>query len=44
VVKYILNQKEHHKKRNFKTEYLSILRDNKIDYNEKYLFTDLLDA
>ncbi|TCD08376.1 IS200/IS605 family transposase [Pedobacter frigidisoli] len=44
VVKYILNQKEHHKKKDFKTEYISILRDNKIDYDDKYLFKDLLDT
>jgi len=38
VVKYILNQKEHHKKRTFKEEYLSLLKKFEIDYNEKYLF------
>lgn len=44
VVKYILNQKEHHKKKNFKTEYLAILKDNKIEHDEKYTFKDLLDT
>ena len=38
VAKYILNQAEHHKKRTFKEEYLSILQKQKIDYDEKYLF------
>jgi len=38
VVKYILNQEEHHKKKTFKEEYLDILRKFEIDYNEKYLF------
>ena len=37
VVKYILNQEEHHKKKTFKEEYLDILRKFGIDYNEKYL-------
>ena len=39
VVKYILNQAEHHKKVSFKDEYISILKKYKIDYDEKYLFT-----
>jgi hypothetical protein len=34
VSKYVLNQKDHHKKRTFKEEYLSILRKNGIDYGE----------
>ncbi len=38
VVKYILNQEEHHKKRSFKDEYLEILRKNDLKYNDKYLF------
>ena len=38
VVKYILNQEEHHKKKSFKDEYLKILKQNSIEYNEKYLF------
>jgi len=38
VVKYILNQEEHHKKKTFKEEYLDILRKFEIDCNEKYLF------
>jgi putative transposase len=43
VVKYILNQKEHHAKTSFKDEYLKILKDNNIEYDEKYTFHDLLD-
>ncbi|MCR4032483.1 MULTISPECIES: IS200/IS605 family transposase [Flavobacterium] len=38
VVKYILNQKEHHKKQTFKDEYLSFLEKFEIEYDEKYLF------
>ncbi|WP_291720916.1 IS200/IS605 family transposase [Bernardetia sp.] len=38
VVKYILNQPEHHKKRNFKEEYLLLLKKFEIEYDEKYLF------
>jgi len=38
VVKYILNQEEHHKKRTFKEEYLDMLQKFDVDYNEQYLF------
>jgi len=38
VAKYILYQHEHHRKRTFKDEYLSILRNLEIDYDDKYLF------
>jgi len=38
VAKYILNQKEHHKKQTFKDEYLEFLKKYEIEYNEKYLF------
>jgi putative transposase len=38
VIKYILNQEEHHKKSTFKEEYLQLLKDFEIEYDEKYLF------
>lgn len=38
VVKYILNQEEHHKKKTFREEYLDILRKNDIKYDDRYLF------
>ena len=38
VVKYILNQEEHHKKRTFKDEYLDFLKKFEIEYDEKYVF------
>jgi putative transposase len=38
VAKYILNQAEHHKKRSFKEEYLSILQKNEVEFDERYLF------
>ena len=44
VVKYILNQKQHHAKQTFRTEYLEMLKDYEIDYDEKYIFHDLLDG
>lgn len=38
VTKYILNQEEHHKKRNFREEYLDLLNKFEIDFKEEYLF------
>ena len=38
VVKYILNQEFHHRKRTFREEYLDILTRNEIDFDDQYLF------
>lgn len=38
VVKYILNQACHHKKKTFKDEYLDFLLKFEINYDEKYVF------
>ncbi len=38
VVKYILNQEEHHRKKTFKEEYLGFLEKFEIEYDSKYLF------
>lgn len=38
VVKYILNQEAHHKKRKFREEYLDMLRKAEIEFDEKYVF------
>lgn len=38
VIKYILNQEEHHKKRTFREEYLDFLVKFEIEYDTKYLF------
>ena len=42
VIKYILNQAAHHKRKTFQEEYVQFLKDFEIDYNKKYLF-DWLD-
>ena len=39
LAKYILNQEEHHKKQRFRDEYLALLEEFGINYDEKYLFT-----
>ena len=38
VIKYIIIQKEHHRAKPFKEEYLNLLNKFEIDYNERYLF------
>jgi REP element-mobilizing transposase RayT len=38
VVKYILNQEVHHKKKTFKQEYHELLMEFEISFEEKYLF------
>lgn len=38
VCKYILNQKDHHRKRTFREEYIDFLNKYKIEFNEHYLF------
>jgi putative transposase len=38
VVKYVLNQPEHHKKQTFKEEYLLFLEKFEVDYDPKYVF------
>jgi REP element-mobilizing transposase RayT len=43
VVKYIINQKIHHQKKTFREEYIGMLRDYHVDYDEKYVFHELLD-
>jgi REP element-mobilizing transposase RayT len=38
VYNYIKNQEEHHRKKSFREEYLELLKNFEIEYNEKYLF------
>lgn len=38
VIKYILRQEEHHKKKTFKEEYLKLLEIFNIQHEDKYLF------
>jgi REP element-mobilizing transposase RayT len=37
LIEYVKNQEEHHKKVSFKEEYIRLLKEHKIDFNEKYL-------
>jgi REP element-mobilizing transposase RayT len=38
VISYIQNQREHHRKQSFQEEYLRFLRENGIDYDERFLW------
>ena len=38
VIKYIMNQKTHHKNKTFKEEYLQFLRKFEIEFKDAYLF------
>jgi len=42
VFKYIQNQEEHHRKQNFEEEYVDLLKEFKVDYEEQYLFQHLV--
>jgi putative transposase len=44
VVKYILNQKEHHKKVSFRDEYQKMLQDFEVEFDEQYIFHELLEG
>lgn len=37
LIEYIKNQEAHHKVKNFKEEYISLLKEHGIDFEEKYL-------
>jgi putative transposase len=38
AVKYVMNQKVHHKTTSFKDEYIKILNKNGVEFQEEYLF------
>ena len=38
IIRYIQNQEQHHLKKTFKHEYLSMLRKFEIDFKEEYVF------
>ena len=38
LIRYINNQEQHHLKTKFKDEYIELMQQYNIDYNEKYLF------
>jgi putative transposase len=41
IFKYVQNQEEHHKTRSFRDEYLELLKEFKVTYDEQYIFQNL---
>jgi len=37
IIKYVMNQQEHHKRENFREEFIRLLKENGVDFDEKYL-------
>ena len=42
IYKYIQNQEAHHAKQTFKDEYLGLLKEFQIEYDEQYIFQELV--
>lgn len=38
LIQYIINQKRHHKRLTFKEEYMKLLKEHDIEFDERYLF------
>jgi len=38
VIKYIMNQENHHKEQTFREEYMEMLKNSEMEYDEKYIF------
>lgn len=41
VINYIENQEEHHKRKTFAEEYIKLLKQFHVDYDERYVFKDI---
>ena len=42
IYKYVQNQEEHHKKQSFRDEYVDLLKEFEIGYDEQYIFHDMI--
>lgn len=42
IYNYILNQEKHHQTQTFRKEYLDLLKEFEVDYDEQYIFQDLI--
>jgi putative transposase len=36
IIKYVMNQQEHHKKESFREEFIRLLEENDVEIDEKY--------
>jgi putative transposase len=42
VYKYIEQQEEHHQTKSFREEYIQLLKEFEVDYDEQYIFKELI--
>ncbi|MCO5236803.1 MAG: IS200/IS605 family transposase [Chitinophagaceae bacterium] len=42
IFKYILNQEEHHRRKTFREEYVALLEEFDITYDDQYIFHELM--
>jgi REP element-mobilizing transposase RayT len=42
IYKYVQNQESHHQKHTFKDEYLDLLKEFEVEYDEQYIFQELI--
>jgi putative transposase len=40
---HVLNQEEHHRKVSFREEYIAFLKEYEIDFEERFLFDDVVE-
>ena len=42
IYKYVQNQEEHHQEQSFRKEYLELLNEFQIEYDEQYIFQEMI--
>ena len=42
IYKYVRNQEEHHQKQTFRNEYLELLNEFEIEYDDQYIFQEMI--
>jgi REP element-mobilizing transposase RayT len=42
IYNYVKNQEEHHQKQTFRDEYLDLMKEFEISYDEKYIFQEMI--
>jgi len=42
IYKYVQNQEEHHKAQSFREEYLELLKEFNVQFDDQYIFQDLI--
>jgi REP element-mobilizing transposase RayT len=42
VARYIENQKQHHRKKNFREEYIELLKKFNVEFDERFILKDII--